>query len=84
MKSASKAVYTNNGIMPGTDFKMDFLGLSGITFLSQFTLDHVPRAYSYKNAVWQISDVRHKVENKVWTTSITAQARPFITVSEKP
>ena len=83
MKTANKAVYTNNGIMPGTDFKMEFLGLSGITFLSQFTLDHVPRAYSYKNAVWQISDVRHKVENKVWTTSITAQARPFITLKEK-
>jgi hypothetical protein len=83
MKNASKAVYTNNGIMPGTDFKMEFLGLSGITFLSQFTLDHVPRTYSYKNAVWQISDVRHRVENKIWTTSITAQARPFITINEK-
>lgn len=82
-KNAAGAVYTNNGIMPGTDFKMEFLGLSGITFLSQFTLDHVPRAYSYRNAVWQISEVHHKIENKVWTTSVTAQARPFSSIKEK-
>lgn len=83
MKSAEKSVYTNNGIMPGTDFKMEFLGLGGITFLSQFTLDHVPASYNFKNVVWQIADVKHKVDNKVWTTSITAQARPLNSLREK-
>lgn len=82
-KNSKNTVYTNNGIMPGTDFKMEFLGLSGITFLSQFTLAHVPNSYSYKNAVWQISDVKHRVENKIWTTSITAQARPFTIIKDK-
>lgn len=72
-----RAVYLNNGIMPGTEFHAEFLGIGGITYLSQFTLDHVPSTYNYKNAVWQIADVKHKIENKMWTTSIMAQARPL-------
>jgi hypothetical protein len=75
-----KAVYTNNSIMPGTEFKMEILGIGGITFLSQFTLDHVPTSYNYEQCVWQISQVSHKIENKVWTTSITAQPRPLTTL----
>ena len=75
-----KSVYTNNAIMPGTEFKMEILGIGGITFLSQFTLDHVPTSYNYEQCVWQISQVSHKIENKVWTTSITAQPRPLTTL----
>jgi hypothetical protein len=75
-----KAVYTNNSIMPGTTFKMDILGIGGITFLSQFTLDHVPSSYNYEQCVWQISQVSHKIENKVWITSITADPRPLTTL----
>ena len=72
-----KAVYTNNAIMPGTEFKMELLGIGGITFLSQFTLEHVPSSYNYERCVWQVSQVSHKIENKVWTTTVTAQARPL-------
>jgi hypothetical protein len=72
-----KAVYTNNGIMPGTEFKMELLGIGGITFLSQFTLEHVPSSYNYERCVWQVSQVSQKIENKVWTTTVTAQARPL-------
>lgn len=72
-----KAVYTNNAIMPGTEFKMELLGIGGITFLSQFTLEHVPSSYNYEQCVWQVSQVSHKIENKVWTTTVTAQARPL-------
>jgi hypothetical protein len=75
-----KAVYMNNAIMPGTTFTMELLGISGITYLSQFTLDHVPDTYSYENAVWQVSDIKHRIENKSWTTTITAQVRPLTTV----
>ena len=75
-----KSIYTNNAIMPGTEFKMELLGIGGITFLSQFTLDHVPTSYNYEQCVWQISQVSHKIENKVWTTSITAQPRPLTTI----
>jgi hypothetical protein len=82
IKSTEKAVYAKNGLMPGTQFKMDFLGISGITFLSQFTLEQVPNLYDASNAVWQIADVRHKVENKIWTTNIMAQARPLITLKK--
>ena len=77
-----KAIYTNNAIMPGTEFKMEILGIGGITFLSQFTLDHVPTSYNYEQCVWQISQVSHKIENKVWITSITAQARPLTSLEE--
>ena len=76
----SKATYSNNAIMPGITFNMEILGISGITYLSQFTLDHVPEPYYYGNAVWQISDIKHRIENKVWTTTITAQVRPLTTV----
>ena len=72
-----KAIYTNNAIMPGTEFKMELLGIGGITFLSQFTLEHVPSSYNYERCVWQVSQVSHKIENKVWTTTVTAQARPL-------
>ena len=75
-----RAVYTNNGLMPGTNFTMELLGIGGITALSQFTLDHVPSSYNYERCVWQVSDVKQKVENKVWTTSITAQARPLTSI----
>ena len=71
------AVYTNNPIMPGTEINIELLGIGGITFLSQFTLDHVPDSYSYQRAVWQVSNVKQKVENNMWTTTITAQARPL-------
>ena len=77
-----RAVYLNNGIMPGTEFHAEFLGIGGITYLSQFTLDHVPSTYNYKNAVWQIADVKHKIENKMWTTSIMAQARPLTILND--
>ena len=82
IKSTEKAVYAKNGLMPGTQFRMDFLGISGITFLSQFTLEQVPNLYDASNAVWQISDVKHKVENKIWTTNVSAQARPLITLKK--
>ena len=75
-----KAVYTNNNIMPGTKFTMELLGIGGITFLSQFTLDHVPSSYNYERCVWQVSQVAHKVENKSWTTSVTAEARPLSSI----
>ncbi len=75
-----RAVYTNNAIMPGTNFTMELLGIGGITFLSQFTLDHVPSAYNYERCVWQVSDVKQKIENKVWITTVTAQARPLTSI----
>jgi hypothetical protein len=75
-----RSVYTNNGLMPGTNFTMELLGIGGITALSQFTLDHVPSSYNYERCVWQVSDVKQKVENKIWTTSVTAQARPLTSI----
>lgn len=75
-----RTMYNNNGLMPGTNFTMELLGIGGITFLSQFTLDHVPNSYNYENAVWQVSDVKQKVENKTWTTTVVAQARPLTSI----
>lgn len=75
-----RAIYANNGIMPGTTFSMELLGIGGITALSQFTLAHVPSSYSYERCVWQVSDVKQKIENKIWTTTITAQARPLTAI----
>lgn len=71
------APYLNNGIMPGTTVTIELMGISGINFLSQFLLDHVPPEYSYTTAVWQIADVRQNIEDKNWTTTITAQVRPL-------
>jgi hypothetical protein len=63
--------------MPGTTLTLELMGIAGINFLSQFLLDHVPPEYSYTTAVWQISDVRQNIEDKNWTTTITAQVRPL-------
>lgn len=79
-KNDKKASYINNPIMPGTKFEFELLGIGGITYLSQFTLANVLDQYSYENAVWQISNIKHKVENKLWTTSITSEVRPLTTV----
>lgn len=72
-----KAPYLNNAIMPGTTLTLEFLGISGIDYLSQFVIDHAPETYNYANAVWQIVDIKQTVEDKNWTTTVTAQVRPL-------
>lgn len=79
-KKDKKASYINNPIMPGTKLELEFLGIGGITYLSQFTLANVLDQYSYKNAVWQVSNIKNKIEDKQWTTTITAEVRPLTTV----
>lgn len=76
-KKDKSATYLNNPIMPGTNFTMELLGISGIRYLSQFTLNLVPDPYTYKRAVWQVTEIKQKIENKNWTTTITAQVRPL-------
>jgi hypothetical protein len=71
------ATHVHNPIMPGTTFRFEILGMGGIMFLSQFTLSNVPNTYSNEYSVWQVSDVKHRVENKVWTTEVVAQVRPL-------
>jgi hypothetical protein len=75
-----KSPYLNNAIMPGTTLTIEFLGISGIDYLSQFVIDHAPEAYNYSNAVWQVSDITQTVEDKNWTTTIVAQVRPLTTL----
>jgi hypothetical protein len=70
-------LYLNNAIMPGTTLQLTFSGISGINYLSQFLLDHAPEAYNYRNAVWQIMDIKQQIENKNWTTTIVANVRPL-------
>lgn len=72
-----KAVYQNNAIMPNTTLTLELLGISGMNYLSQFTIDHAPETYNYTNAVWQVSDIRQSIEDKNWTTTIIAQVRPL-------
>lgn len=79
-KKDKKATYINNPMMPGTKFDIEFLGIGGITYLSQFTLANVLEQYSYEKAVWQVSSIKNKIEDKQWTTSITAEARPLTTI----
>jgi hypothetical protein len=79
-KADKNSMYINSAIMPGTNFTMELLGIGGITFLSQFLLAHVPSAYNYDKCVWQVSDVKQRIENKVWTTTVVAQARPRSTI----
>jgi hypothetical protein len=80
-KTNKNAIYTNNTPLPGISMKIDFLGIGGITYLSQFTMTHVPEIYNYKNSVWEVLTVTQKVENKMWTTSISAAARPLLKVT---
>lgn len=79
-KQDKNATYINNTIMPGTKFEMELLGLGGIRYLSQFKLANVLDQYNYKNAVWQVSMIKHKVEDKIWTTYVMAEARPMVTL----
>jgi hypothetical protein len=64
-------------IIPGIKMTLQFLGISGMYFLSQFLLEHAPQMYNRENAVWQISDVQQSVEDNNWTTTITAEVRPL-------
>jgi hypothetical protein len=82
--TTGKMIYMNSPLMPGTKFEMETLGVGGITFLSQFTLDHVPETYSYKNAVWQIADIEQKIaQGGMWTTRIVADCRPLSFISKQ-
>ena len=74
------ATYQNNTILPSTKITLEFLGISGIDYLSQFTLDHAPEGYNYSDAVWQVEDVRQEVSDKMWTTTIQAGVRPLTTI----
>lgn len=76
-KPNSNATYLNNGIMPGTTLTLELLGIAGINYLSQFVIDHAPDTYNYENAVWQVTDIKQNIEDKNWTTTITAQVRPL-------
>jgi hypothetical protein len=72
-----KSPYLNNAIMPGTTLTLELLGISGVNYLSQFLIDHAPEAYNFENAVWQISDVKQNIEDKMWITTLVAQVRPL-------
>jgi len=76
-ENSGKAIYINSPIMSGTKFTMTTLGIGGFTFLGQFTLDHVPKSYAYKNCVWQIADIKQTISSGMWTTTITADCRPL-------
>ena len=78
-KKDKNATYINNTIMPGTKFEMELLGIGGIRYLSQFKLANVLEQYNYENAVWQVSMIKHKIEDKIWITYIMAEARPLTT-----
>jgi hypothetical protein len=56
---------------------LELLGISGVNYLSQFLIDHAPEAYNFENAVWQISDVKQNIEDKMWITTLVAQVRPL-------
>jgi hypothetical protein len=74
------ATYQNNQILPSTKITLEFLGISGIDYLSQFTLDHAPEGYNYSDAVWQVEDVRQEVSDKMWITTIQAGVRPLTSI----
>jgi hypothetical protein len=76
---APAAVYANTAIMPNTEFEFETLGIGGFTFLGMFTLDHVPYAYTWENAVWQISKIKQNITAGNWKTSISAQVRKVST-----
>lgn len=69
--------YGTGNIMPGTTLTLEFLGISGISYLSQFVIDHAPETYNYLNAVWQVDDIKQEVVDKNWTTTIIATVRPL-------
>lgn len=72
-----EALYLNNLPLPGATLKFELLGMSGFTYLAQFTIDHAPRVYSYESSVWTVTGVSNKIENKNWTTIVTAEVRPL-------
>lgn len=69
--------YTNNPLIPGSTYTMELLGIGGFSMFSQFTLAHVSDVFNYERCVWQVVGIRHVIDNNVWKTMITAQARPI-------
>lgn len=76
-KPEVKTSYGTGNIMPGTTMTLEFSGISGINYLSQFVIDHAPETYNYLNAVWQVDDIKHEVSEKNWTTTVIAAVRPL-------
>jgi hypothetical protein len=73
---ASKGESTNSGPLP---IKVNFttLGISGFKFGDLISISGLPKKYSnLNNGSFQVLEVKHKVDNKSWTTDIEAMYRP--------
>jgi len=73
----------HNGIMPNTSLELTVQGISGLRFLDCFSVKNgLPKIYK-KDVLFQITNIKHVLQDGNWDTIITAGVRPKATFINK-
>jgi hypothetical protein len=65
------------GIMPGIQAQFTVQGIGGLRTFMMFLVKNLPRPYSAENVVFRIIDMQDNLDDKQWTTTITAGVIPL-------
>jgi hypothetical protein len=65
------------GIMPGIQAQFTIQGIGGLRTFMMFLVKNFPRPYSAENVVFRIIDIQDNLDDKQWTTTITAGVIPL-------
>ena len=66
-----------NGRPLPVEFTFTTLGMSGFQVGHLFRVKGLPQQYSTSKGAFQVEEITHKVDGKLWTTEVKAKYRPF-------
>jgi hypothetical protein len=77
-----KQLYTSNtevyvGRTLPVGFTFTVLGMSGFQVGHLFRVNGLPKQYSTDRGAFQVEEIKHKIDGKLWTTEVSAHYRPF-------
>lgn len=75
--SVENGLSSYSGALP-IKIKFTILGISGFRFGDLITIKGLPDKYKSPNGAFMVTETTHKVDNKMWTTEVDAQFRPFV------
>jgi hypothetical protein len=66
-----------NGRPLPVSFTFTVLGMSGFQVGHLYRINGLPDQYSNGRGAFQVEEITHKVDSKLWTTEVTGKFRPF-------
>lgn len=67
----------HNGRPLPVGFTFTTLGMSGFQVGHLFRVNGLPKQYSTDRGAFQIEEITHKIDERLWTTEVKAKFRPF-------